>query len=183
MNKSIQEMLCAAYGVTRSVVVDATKSAYAGVKTNADTTLATVVELQEIVGDVLTEMYRCIYYEEECDFLMNSLTEEEKRNFGPNEFKQLDEMNRVVIKFPRIPDETPEGLLSMFLLKVIDWPMYLEYRRRMANIPVGETATQKNPWKKDDEEFLLSILGSKSKKKQDQQGGGSAKKPKTSSSK
>lgn len=135
--KSYQEELCAVYGIPRSMIGESDRNGLsAGVKNNRDVFFQTISRLSKNLSAILEKMYVCMFSEEECQFLVDeSLEKIGKNNLTKTMVKKIVDSNRVHIEFPILPHETQEGLLTKYILDVIDFPTFANYSTQLSGMP------------------------------------------------
>jgi hypothetical protein len=149
LHKEVQEVICSAYGVPRSILNDAGRSAYTGMKATEDTLIRTVLNWRRIISDILTEVYHCIYSPADCEYMLETKGKGNPLNVKDEEMRQLAQSNSVIVTLPIAPQTTQGALLTKYLLGFIDYPTLKEYSLKSDNLmlqDMGDNDVESEPF-------------------------------------
>jgi hypothetical protein len=161
--KQAEETICMAYGVPRSVISDGGRAAYSGIRTNVDTLNRTLLKWKDIVGTILTNMYRCIYFEGDCDYYIGKMDDEDKEGLlklTETQRRSLIEARVVVTVTPQLMlSTTHEDLLTQYFMDVIDYDMLNDYSRKLAGMPPrSDDKKRKDPFNFKNNEPMMELM-------------------------
>jgi hypothetical protein len=155
MHGALQELICGVYGVPRTIISDAGKSAYSGVKTNVDTFNQTILSWKKTLSRLMTDVYNRIYLENDVRYFLSQMDEEKREQLTVPDVVKMKGDSEVILTFPIVPYETQGDLITKFLLDIIDWNTFYEFSRRLSGLPVGEVTNKTSPWNNGNKSNLL----------------------------
>jgi hypothetical protein len=156
LHKEVQEVICSAYGVPRSILNDAGRSAYTGMKATEDTLIRTVLNWRRILSDILTEVYHCIYSPADCEYMLETKGKGNPLNVKDEEMRQLAQSNNVIVTLPIAPQTTQGALLTKYVLGFIDYPTLKEYSLKADNLmlqDMGDNDVESDPFTSEKHEY------------------------------
>ena len=121
--------VCSTYGIPRSLLVQdvsmQTAGAYTLVKDNLKVTLG---YWNHVGGQLLTAVYRCIYYPEDCNWIVNNFPGKEKMS-EKELYKQASKIADVSVILPIGPHGSVEQNYELWNQGVITWNEYVKAAR------------------------------------------------------
>lgn len=122
--------VCSTYGIPRSLLVQdvsmQTAGAYQLVKDNLKVTLG---YWNNICGQVLTAIYRCIYYPEDCNWIVNHFPQKEEMT-EKELFKKASRIADVKIVLPIGTHGSLQENYELYMQGVITWEEYVSVARK-----------------------------------------------------
>lgn len=146
------EMICSVLGVPRSMIIS-DNVVRGDIQGSHDVFKQSCLQWKNIVGSILTAVYREVNKSRESERLTNIVKKRKLKNIDDLADKELAQ-----IVVPVTPYISSDELKDMYLHNIIDWKTYKEYVLRNASLPLDLLkANEKDPWTKDEKKELLGI--------------------------
>ena len=138
MNRHVEGLICLAYKVPRAMLMADVAMSETGVRITEGTMYNNINNWKTILSQIYTNVYRCLYHEEDMSFLIDMHNEQSDEQMTEDDLFVKVMEPRVTVKIPIIPRDTPEGLLQKYSTGVLSWEKYVRYSKLIAGYPVDE---------------------------------------------
>ncbi len=146
------ETICSILGVPRSMIIS-DNVVRGDVDGSHDVFKNSCMQWKNIIGTILTAVYRRVNYAKEAERL-KKLSKKRKLN----DMDAFADQQMVELVVPVTPYISNEELKDMYLHQIIDWNTYKEYVLRNASLPLDlKKSNEKDPWSKEEKKELLGI--------------------------
>lgn len=137
-DKQIQENICSAFGIPKSIILDSHRVALTGVQTAVDMFHKVVVEWRTFLTNIMTELYFDIYGNDYAASLTDDLIKEvgDPKKISESMIEDYKKKNTIQVTLDIPPNETQESLIQKYVLGIIEWEDFYRYSRMITNIDI-----------------------------------------------
>ncbi len=145
LNRHTENIICAAYGVPRSNLINDSHINENSTKISNTTFSETINAYGRFIGRVLTRSYDDVYGREDG---IESIREvgDSIEDMTAEEIRALPEKSKITVKFISLPDVSRENLLVDYCTGVLTYPEFSQMTRTVAGYPRTEMDEKEDPW-------------------------------------
>lgn len=165
LTRNLQETICGVLSVPRDLIVSES-NVRAGVENSENTMNKTVQFWADLLGDLLTRVYRHMFGQSDLAQELRMRVEQKRRmlqaRYGPGlrgvpaqelvterDLFEAVQQTSVTISFDLVPVTTAERLQLLYSEGIIPWKVYAESMLRVNNMPREFLAAEKAPAKRE----------------------------------